>query len=99
MEGPQELVFEDFKIARRVLEQIAEVSAGNVAAVSGVGAVSVEQTGKQIVVDIGIIVDHKATYPEVASLVQQGIADAINNMTGLNVKEVNVSVEKLDFRG
>lgn len=97
MESPQELVFEDFKIARRVLERIAEVSAGNVAAVSSVGAVNIEQAGKEIVVDIGITVDHKATYPEVASLVQQSVTEAIKNMTGLNVKEVNVSVEKLDF--
>lgn len=98
MEGPKELVFEGFKIARRVLERIAEVSAGNVAAVSGVGTVNVEQAGKEIVVDIGITVDHKATYPEVASLVQQSIAEAIKNMTGLNAKEVNVNVEKLDFK-
>lgn len=98
MDNPKELVVEGFKIARRVLERIAEVSAGNVSDVSGVGAINVEQAGKEIVIDIGITVDHGAKYQEVASLVQQSIADAIKDMTGLDVKEVNVSVEKLDFR-
>lgn len=59
--------------------------------------VKVEVGEKEAAVDIYVIVDYGAKIPDIASEIQQKVKKAINDMTGLNVIEVNVHIQGVSF--
>ena len=59
--------------------------------------VKVETEGQNVVVSLHISVDYGIRIPEVARLLQANVKDAIENMTDLKVKAVNVHVQEVLF--
>lgn len=61
--------------------------------------VSVEVGQREAAVDLKLITIYGASIPEVAQAVRQNIISRLHEMTGLIVKEVNISVLDLYFPG
>lgn len=59
--------------------------------------VKVEVGEKEAAVDIFVIVEYGTRIPEIASQIQQKVRKAIQDMTGLNVVEVNVNIQGISF--
>jgi uncharacterized alkaline shock family protein YloU len=60
--------------------------------------VKVEVGEKQAAVDLFIIIDYGAKIPDTAYLVQENVKRAIESMTGLDVVEVNVHIQGVEFK-
>lgn len=60
--------------------------------------VKVEVGKKEAAVDVYIIVKYGYKIPEVARNIQENVQNAIENMTGLKVIEVNVHIVDVEFR-
>ena len=58
--------------------------------------VRVEMAENIVKVTVSIIVDYQANVPEVSRSVQERVKTSIENMTGLNVAEVNVKIAGID---
>lgn len=58
--------------------------------------VRVELKEEGIIVNVSIILDFAANVPEVSKNVQEKVKTSIENMTGLNVTEVNVKIAGID---
>lgn len=54
--------------------------------------VKVEVNKEYVAVDLSLNVEYNVSIPEVSAKVQERVKNAIENMTGLNVIEVNVRV-------
>lgn len=96
-----------------VIAGLAAVEVPGVAGMSGSGLAGsvVEMLGKrnlskgvkvsvgekQAAVELSIIVDYGVRIPAVAQSVQENVRKAIESMTGLQVVEVNVHVQGVDF--
>lgn len=59
--------------------------------------VKVEVGTEQTAVDLYVIVEYGVRIPEVAAQVQENVKRAVENMTGLQVVEVNVHVQGVHF--
>lgn len=59
--------------------------------------VKVEVGEKEAAIDLYVIVEFGAKIPDVAQLIQQKVKDAIENMTGLKVVEINIHVQGVAF--
>lgn len=59
--------------------------------------VKVEVGEKETSVDLYVVVDYGVRIPEVAANVQESVKKAIENMTGLEVMEVNVNIQGVAF--
>lgn len=59
--------------------------------------VKVEITDNDVVIDISIVVEYGKKIPVVAAAIQQAVAQAVGDMTGLNVTAVNVHVTGVQF--
>ncbi len=59
--------------------------------------VKVEVGEKEAAIDLYIIVEFGARIPEVAWDIQDKVKNAVQNMTGLNVVEVNIHVQGVNF--
>lgn len=55
--------------------------------------IKVDNTDKDIKIDVNIVVEYGARIPDVAYEIQNRVKKAVENMTGLNVEEVNVHVQ------
>lgn len=55
--------------------------------------VKVEVGDKEATIDLYLIVDYGVRIPEVAWNVQENVKNAVENMTGLKVVEVNIHVQ------
>ncbi len=55
--------------------------------------VKVEAGDKESVIDLNIIVEYGSHIPQVATKVQNNVREAVRNITGLEVVEVNVNVQ------
>lgn len=55
--------------------------------------IKVENMEKSLKIDVNIIVEYGARIPDVAYEIQNRVKKAVENMTGLNVEEVNVHVQ------
>jgi len=55
--------------------------------------IKVDNTEKDLKIDVNIIVEYGARIPDVAYEIQNRVKKAIESMTGLNVAEVNVHVQ------
>lgn len=49
-------------------------------------------------IDLYIIVEYGAKIPEVAWKIQEGVKDAVETMTGLNVVEVNIHIQGVNIQ-
>ncbi len=59
--------------------------------------VKVEVGEKEAAIDLYIIVEYGARIPEVAWDIQEKVKTTVQNMTGLNVVEVNIHVQGVNF--
>jgi uncharacterized alkaline shock family protein YloU len=60
--------------------------------------VKVEVGEKQTIVDLFIVIEYGAKIPETAYQVQENVKRAIESMTGLEVIEVNVHIQGVEFK-
>jgi len=60
--------------------------------------VSVEVGQREAAIDLRVIVQYGSNIPEVCRKLQENVREAVTNMTGLDVVEVNVKVEGVAFR-
>jgi uncharacterized alkaline shock family protein YloU len=60
--------------------------------------VKVEVGEKQVAVDLFVIIEYGAKIPDTAYLVQENVKRAIESMTGLDVVEVNVHIQGVEFK-
>ncbi len=59
--------------------------------------VKVEVGEKDTAIDLYIIVEYGARIPDIAWKIQENVKKAVENMTGLNVVEVNIHVQGVNF--
>ena len=59
--------------------------------------VKVEVGEKETAIDLYIIVDYGVRIPEIAWNIQENVKKAVENMTGLNVIEVNIHIQGVNF--
>lgn len=69
---------------------ITEVLSGKKNLAKGI---KVEVEGTKAKIDVNIIVEYGSRIPDVAFEIQNRVKKAVENMTGLNVEEVNVHVQ------
>ncbi len=69
---------------------ITEVLSGKKNLAKGI---KVEVDGTKAKIDVNIIVEYGSRIPDVAFEIQNRVKKAVENMTGLNVEEVNVHVQ------
>ena len=55
--------------------------------------IKVDNNEKGLKIDVNIIVEYGARIPDVAYEIQNRVKKAIENMTGLNIEEVNVHIQ------
>ena len=72
---------------------ISEVLSGKKNMAKGI---KVEKTEEKIKIDVNIIVEYGTRIPDVAFEIQNRVKTAVENMTGMNVTEVNVHVQGVD---
>jgi uncharacterized alkaline shock family protein YloU len=60
--------------------------------------VKVEVGEKQAAIDLFIIIEYGAKIPDTAYIVQENVKRAIESMTGLDVVEVNVHIQGVEFK-
>ncbi len=71
-------------------EELSEVFSGKKNLAKGI---KVEVGEKDAKIDVNIIVEYGVRIPDVAFEIQNRVKKAVENMTGLNVVEVNVHVQ------
>lgn len=59
--------------------------------------VKVELDGKQVMINIYVIVQYGCRIPDVAWSIQNSVKDSVETMTGLEVKAVNINVQGVTF--
>lgn len=74
---------------------ISEVFSGKKNLAKGI---KVDATEKKAKIDVNIIVEYGARIPDVAFEIQNRVKKAVENMTGLEVAEVNVHVQGVDTK-
>ncbi|KAE8559358.1 Asp23/Gls24 family envelope stress response protein, partial [Paenibacillus polymyxa] len=60
--------------------------------------VKVEVGQREAAVDVSVIIEYGNRLPEVAAAIQHNVKRSIENMTGLNVVEVNVQIHDVQFK-
>lgn len=60
--------------------------------------VKVEVGERQVAVDLFVIVEYGSKIPDIAYMVQENVKRAVESMTGLEVIEVNVHIQGVEFR-
>ncbi|MDP1803602.1 MAG: Asp23/Gls24 family envelope stress response protein [Acidimicrobiales bacterium] len=79
--------------AARAFGTIKERLPGGGAGPNATQGISVEVGERQAAVDIDLVVDYGVSIPDVAQSVRDNVIQRIERMTGLQVTEVNVSVD------
>ncbi len=59
--------------------------------------VRVDSSSDSLQLDLFLVVDHSARVPAVAAEVQRQVADAIDKMLGLDVRQVNIFIGDIRF--
>lgn len=59
--------------------------------------IHIQMEEDKVKVDLSILLDYGHTIPEIGKAVQDGVKNAVENMTGLEVAEVNVNVTGISF--
>jgi Uncharacterized protein conserved in bacteria len=60
--------------------------------------VKVEVGEKQAAVDLFVIIEYGSKIPDIAYAIQENVKRAIESMTGLEVVEVNVHIQGVEFK-
>lgn len=60
--------------------------------------VKVEVGERQVAIDLFVVVEYGSKIPEIAYMVQENVKRAVESMTGLEVVEVNVHIQGVEFR-
>ena len=60
--------------------------------------VKVEVGEKQAAVDLFVIIEYGSKIPDIAYSIQENVKKAIESMTGLEVVEVNVHIQGVEFK-
>jgi len=55
--------------------------------------VKVEVVSQDVFIDMGVVVEYGVSIPEVSWKIQETVKQSVENMTGLNVAEVNVRIQ------
>lgn len=91
-------------IAALEVEGVADLSsggglAGEVAEILGRRdwnrGVRVEVVNQGVYIDMGVVVEYGVAIPEVTWRIQENVKQAVENMTGLNVAEVNIKIQSV----
>nr|WP_239137013.1 Asp23/Gls24 family envelope stress response protein [Sphaerisporangium rufum] len=61
--------------------------------------VAVEVGERQAAVDLNVITEYGVSIPDLAAGIRRNVIDAVENMCGLEVTEVNISVDDLHLPG
>ncbi|POM25128.1 Alkaline shock protein 23 [Actinomadura rubteroloni] len=61
--------------------------------------VSVQVGEKQAAIDIDLVVEYGAAIPDLSSAVRDNVMDQVQHMTGLEVVEVNITVDDIHLPG
>ena len=72
---------------------ISEVLSGKKNIAKGI---KVDKTESKVKIDVNIVVEYGTRIPDVAFEIQNRVKKAVENMTGMNVEEVNVHVQGVD---
>ena len=72
---------------------ISEVLSGKKNMAKGI---KVDKNEDKIKIDVNIVVEYGTRIPDVAFEIQNRVKKAVENMTGINVEEVNVHVQGVD---
>lgn len=87
-------------IASKVLSEIRGVASVPGGIVSGIlgrkggsKGIKVEASDQEVVIDLAVFMDYGAKIPEVAAQVQSKIRRAVEEITGMYVRAVNVSIQ------
>ena len=59
--------------------------------------IHIQMEEEKVKVELSILLDYGYTIPETGKAVQDGVKSAVENMTGLEVAEVNVNVTGIAF--
>ncbi len=80
--------------AARVVGKLRETLPGTTSLTQGV---SVEVGERQAAVDIGIVAEYGVAIHDLADGIRSNVISAVENMTGLEVTEVNITVHDVHF--
>ncbi|TDZ79085.1 Alkaline shock protein 23 [Mycobacteroides salmoniphilum] len=80
--------------AARVVGKLRETLPGSPSLTQGV---SVEVGERQAAIDIGIVADYGIAIHDLAAGIRSNVISSVENMTGLEVTEVNVTVHDVHF--
>ena len=88
-------------VAANVVQGVAEMTGGFAGGISEIlsgkknysKGIKVNINESTVIIDVNIIVEYGARIPNVAFEIQKRVKTAVENMTGLNVEEVNVHVQ------
>ena len=84
--------------ASRAFGAIRErIPGGSSTGASSVAGVQVEVGEKQAAIDLDVVVEYGASIVELARAVRRNVIGAVERMTGLEVIEVNISVNDIHF--
>lgn len=84
--------------ASRAFGAIRErIPGGSSTGASSVAGVAVEVGEKQAAIDLDVVVEYGASIVELARAVRRNVIGAVERMTGLEVIEVNISVNDIHF--
>jgi len=60
--------------------------------------VKVLMTERDVIIDLSLVVEFGVDIPDVTWQVQESVRDAVESMTGLNVREVNININQVAVR-
>ena len=88
-------------VAANEVQGVAEMTGGFAGGISEIlsgkknysKGIKVNINESTVIIDVNIIVEYGARIPNVAFEIQKRVKTAVENMTGLNVEEVNVHVQ------
>ncbi|MDE3723504.1 Asp23/Gls24 family envelope stress response protein [Nocardiopsis sp. N85] len=83
----------------RAFDAVRERIPGSTSTSTAARGVSVEVGERQAAVDINLIVEYGAVIPDLATEVRRNVVSAVERMTGLEVTEVNVTVDDIRLPG
>ncbi len=103
----------DVKVANDIVEKIASIAASEIDGVADLApqsgikqlfgllgperGVRVEVGSKEVAIDLDIAVEYGSRIPDVVRNIRRNISQRINEMTGLEVVELNIRVNDLYF--
>ncbi|NMO02083.1 Asp23/Gls24 family envelope stress response protein [Gordonia sp. TBRC 11910] len=81
--------------AERVVGKVREVLPGT--STSTAQGISVEVGEREAIVEVAIVADYGVALHQLAAAIRRNVISAIEQMTGLSVTEVNVTIHDINF--